>query len=148
MTMYSPERLAQSGTEEGEQTAFFAWLTGPENEPLRLQFPGLAWAFAVPNGDARGDDSKSAAIRGARLKKQGVKAGVFDIFIPQPVGRYHGLFIEMKCSGRVEGTKRGVVSDDQTKFGDCVARVGYGTAICYTWIEARDTLLSYLYHAG
>lgn len=46
--------------------------------------------FAVPNGGLR---RKSEA---ARLKAEGVRAGVPDLCIPVARGRYHSLYIEMK----------------------------------------------------
>lgn len=49
--------------------------------------------YAVPNGGLR---RKSEA---ARLKAEGVKAGVPDLCIPRARGRYHSLYIEMKYGG-------------------------------------------------
>jgi hypothetical protein len=46
--------------------------------------------FAIPNGGLR--NIKVAA----KLKKEGVKAGVADLFIALSNGKYHGLFIEVK----------------------------------------------------
>jgi hypothetical protein len=47
--------------------------------------------FHVPNGGLR---NKTVA---AKLKAQGAKAGVSDYFIAIPVGRYHGLWLELKA---------------------------------------------------
>lgn len=46
--------------------------------------------FHIPNGGTR--NPKEAA----ELKRQGVKPGVPDLFIPLPRGSKHGMFIEMK----------------------------------------------------
>ena len=46
--------------------------------------------FAIPNGGLR--NIKVAA----KLKQEGVKAGVADIFVALSNGKYHGLFIELK----------------------------------------------------
>jgi hypothetical protein len=46
--------------------------------------------FAIPNGGLR--NIKVAA----KLKQEGVKAGVADLFVALSNGKYHGLFIEVK----------------------------------------------------
>lgn len=46
--------------------------------------------FHIPNGGSRNK------IEAARLKMQGVRPGVPDLFVPVARGKYHGLFIEMK----------------------------------------------------
>lgn len=48
--------------------------------------------FAVPNGGGRrpGD--------AARLKAEGVRAGVPDLVFPLACGAYHGLYLEMKTA--------------------------------------------------
>lgn len=48
--------------------------------------------FAIPNGGKR---SKATA---GRLKAEGVKAGVPDLFLPLARNGYHGLFLELKVS--------------------------------------------------
>lgn len=49
--------------------------------------------FAIPNGGLR---RKSEA---ARMKAEGVSAGVPDLCIPVARGDYHSLYIEMKAPG-------------------------------------------------
>lgn len=58
---------------------------------FRLAFPKLKRRlFAVPNGGARN------AITGAKLKAEGVMAGVWDMFLACPRGKFAGCFIETK----------------------------------------------------
>lgn len=129
----TPETIAKPGTEHAEQAALFAWAA------LNVRtYPALAWLFAIPNGGSRGDTERSARIVGGRLKAEGVKPGVADVFLPHAAHGVHGLFIEMK---RANG---GVVSPEQSAFGAEMQRRGYGFAVAYGWQAARDILLSYL----
>jgi hypothetical protein len=134
----TPEQLAQSGSEDGEQMALFAWaaLSG---------YKQLEWMHAIPNGGFR---NKAEA---GRLKATGSRAGVWDIFLPYPVSIYcvpdniiyNGMYIEMKRSDR-RNHKNGGLTDEQIAFGEYVRSVGYQTAICYSWVEAKDAIISYL----
>lgn len=82
-------------SEHQEQVAFFDWVRLNEN-----RYPELRWIFAIPNGGLR--DKRVAA----KLKREGVRAGVWDVFVPvirrseDVYGCYHiescGLFIEFK----------------------------------------------------
>jgi hypothetical protein len=99
----TPDQLAKSKSEHGEQRAVFAWCNmafryGPDcanddlsytvkgyaqdfNKPIsRLGLvclvPELEWIYAIHN-QGHGD-----AIRGGRAKAEGVKAGVSDICLP------------------------------------------------------------------
>lgn len=49
--------------------------------------PELSMLYAVPNGGRR--DKAEAA----HLKRQGVRAGVPDLCLAVPKGKYHGLYI-------------------------------------------------------
>jgi hypothetical protein len=51
------------------------------------------YLLAIPNGGQR---SKATA---ARLKAEGVKAGVSDLLLPLRRGGFGGLFLEMKAPG-------------------------------------------------
>lgn len=111
-----------SPTEAQEQTAYFNWAQ---------YIPELKWAHAIPNGGKRNK------IEAANLKRQGVKAGVSDIFIPVAVGEYHGLYIELKVG-------KNKASDKQKEFMLDMQKEGYAVALCYGCDEAITVTQKYL----
>lgn len=159
----TPDSLAGE-SEHSHQTALFAWAAlNVGNDPR------LALMFAIPNGGARAADRKTAMIRGANLKAEGVRKGVVDVFLPVPSLRwgldpyvvqekhlarnwYHGLFIEMKAPG--EKLKRGPngngpwdyggVKQEQKDFLDAMVEQGYHCVVCYSWYEAANAIKFYL----
>lgn len=122
--MLTPEQIAASGTESAHQKALFAWIA------LQTDYPELKLAFAIPNGGHRDK------ITAARMKAEGAKAGVWDIFLPVPNGRWHGLFIEMKVG-------KNILTTPQKEFCEKL-RDDYDFSICYSWEQARDALIWYL----
>lgn len=84
------QKRAPDPLEHETQAAYFEWweLFAQAN---RLQ-PQLC--FAVPNGGHR---HKAVA---AKLKAEGVKPGVVDVFLLIPAGGFHGLLLEFKRRGR------------------------------------------------
>ena len=156
----TPDQLAKSGTEHGEQRALFQFLTvaqqhgfevawawveqGPrafEGSP-KIGVPELARCFAIPNGGLRDK------ITAAKLKHEGVKSGVPDVFLPLPCRSYAGLFIEMKRSGD-KATKRraGVTSDSQDEWIAYLRSVGYAVSVCFDWRSAARDIQSYVQQA-
>lgn len=144
--MITPEQIAKTGTEHAHQAALFCWAAQYINSPhgvIRVK-EALARMFAIPNGDQRGDGThKGAQIAGARLKAEGMKPGVMDIFLAYPSGGFHGLFIEMKKPG-MQKKKNGGCSDEQMEFTNLLQTVAYDVRVCYSWEEARQTILHYL----
>jgi hypothetical protein len=61
---------------------------------------GKAPLYAVPN------EGKRSGRNGARMKAQGLSAGVPDLVLAVPRGQYGGMYIEMK-------TKSGKLTDSQ-----------------------------------
>lgn len=159
----TPDQLAKSGTEHGEQRALFAWLkvaqrhgfdtawrwaesgdmTVFQSSPYAVsnveQVPELKWIFAVPNGGQRDK------ITAAKLKHEGVKSGVPDVFFPLTTPRYAGLFIEMKRSGD-KATKRraGATSDVQDEWIAYLRSVRYACSVCFDWRSAARDIQSYV----
>lgn len=112
--------------ESEEQATLFKW--AKMREPF---YPALQWMFHIPNGGSRN------TIEAANLKRQGIKAGVSDIFLPAAVGKYHGLFIEMKRKG-------GKASEMQTKFIEDMKAQGYYATVCVGWQAAENVIIKYL----
>lgn len=140
----TPESLAKSGTEEAHQTALFCWAA------LNVgKYPDLKWFFAIPNGGSRGDDAKTRAIRGGKLKAAGVRVGVSDTLLPVKRGPYSGLFIELKRPElRPKREGKGGASDEQLEFGAFVQQQGFGFIVCYGWQHAAEMVEQYLNYKG
>lgn len=88
--------------------------------------------FAIPNGGERN------VIVASKLKAEGVRAGVPDLFLAHGHTCYNGLFIEMKKA------KGGVLSDKQKVYIDLLKQRGYAVAVCHGWIEAKQAIEKYL----
>lgn len=88
--------------------------------------------FAIPNGGFR---HISVA---KKLKDEGVRSGVPDLFLACGRGSYKGLFIEMK---KRDG---GVVSDKQKKLMSILRLQGYAAHVCHGWNEAANLIKKYL----
>ena len=75
--------------------------------------------FAVPNGGKRN------AREAARMKDQGVTAGVPDLCIPEPVNGYHGLWVELKVG-------KNKLTENQSDMIRDLQQRGYATVVCYS----------------
>lgn len=101
-------------------------------EWFRRQYPKYAnLLFAIPNG---GDRHIATAVK---LKREGVLAGVSDLFLILPAGDYHGLFLEMKAKG-------GRVSEAQKAFMNNAREMGYEAQVAYGFSEAQIIIQTYL----
>ena len=101
-------------TEHEEQRDVVSWFR-QTYRPCRI--------FAIPNGEQR------TKTTGARLKVEGVSAGVPDLFIP-----YHCIWVEMKR------TKGGVVSPAQRDWHEYLVSIGHKVLICYGAEDAREKI--------
>lgn len=131
----TPERLAASGSEHGHQAALFCWAA-------QSGIPELKWLFAVPNGFFSDPGQK------AKMKAEGLRDGVPDVWLPLPIQTswghsFPGLVIEMKTEKR-RNAKNGGLEPEQVEWKDCLIGLGYQHHICYNWEEARDKLLAYI----
>lgn len=110
-----------------EQEALFQWAAYQLGT-----MPELELMHHIPNGGSRNK------IEAARLKAQGVKSGVPDIFLPVARKGFHGLYIELKRK------KSGVVSESQSKWLGALMEQGYMTAVCYGAEQAINVIKEYL----
>lgn len=113
-------------SEDAEQRAFFQWCQYQEHT-----YYGITRAFHIPNG------GKRDAVEAAHFKSLGVKAGVPDIFIPVPSGRWHGMFIEMKKR------KGGRVSEAQMDMIRFLNGMGYYAVVAHGCAEAIEFVRKY-----
>jgi hypothetical protein len=94
--------------------------------------------FAIPNAQKLSFlDRKKAAISMTKLKKTGLKAGVPDLFIPIPSGKYHGMFIELK-------TSKGKLTSEQKEWIGKLSSNGYFAICCYSIDDALKQISYYL----
>lgn len=114
-------------TEHQDQAAFIHWCHLHER-----QHPALKWIYAIPNGGAR------HIVVAQKLKAEGVKRGVPDLFLPYPSGGYHGLYMEAK---RERG---GQVSPEQKEWIAYLREAGYMVCVCRGFEELKASVLMYL----
>lgn len=161
----TPDDLCKSGKEHGEQTALFAWaavaalygfeyarhdeaydhrtrnvLAASCGRPYVI--PVLSRLHAIHN-QGHGD-----AIRGARARAEGVRAGVPDTFLPMPKfengGAWvAGLYIELKQRAHKD-KKGGGVTEKQNDWITYLRDAGYIVDVAYGWREAADIIERYV----
>ena len=76
----------------------------------------VSLCYAIPNGGLR------AKREGSKMTGEGVRPGVWDLFISVPRGGYHGMYIEMKSA-------KGRISQEQKEFQKLAIAQGYKTVI-------------------
>jgi len=112
--------------ESDEQQALFQW-----SKLSQSKYPELSLLHSIPNGGKRNIREAS------RLKKEGAKAGVSDIFLPVARKEWHGLYVELKVKG-------GKTSDNQKWWIAETTKQGYLSVVCFGWIEAKEVIEGYL----
>jgi VRR-NUC domain len=115
-------------SEHAEQSSLITWvrMIGAR------KYPELKLLHSIPNGGER-----HPAVA-AKLKAEGLKAGVCDLFLPVARRGHHGIYLEMKR--RLDGR----LTEEQIKFINAVIMQGYAAYVVCGWEEARDRLLEYL----
>ena len=113
--------------EHTEQKNYFNMLN-----KLINKHPELILSHAIPNGGLR--NMKVAK----KLKAEGVKSGVPDIFIPIPKGSNKGLYIEMKK------VKKWTITQNQKFWLNYLNEQGYYAVVCKGAIEAFNITRDYL----
>ncbi|MDA0238991.1 MAG: hypothetical protein O3A84_03055 [Proteobacteria bacterium] len=104
-------------TEHEEQRELVQW--------VRQTYPGVR-IFAIANGGQR------SRTTGARLKAEGVSAGVPDLYVPA-----WNLWIEMK---RETG---GVLSAPQRDWLAYLDSIGHGTILGHGFQDAKEKIMLY-----
>ncbi|MFZ5990134.1 MAG: VRR-NUC domain-containing protein [Bacillota bacterium] len=123
-------------TEHLMQATLFQW-----TKLHTKKYPELQYIFAIPNGAKlpwrRNRKGQRYCPEALRLLEEGMKPGVPDIFLPKPIGDWHGLFIEMKRPGNK-------VTKEQDEFIDYLISQKYRCRVCFSFEEAQFVILNYL----
>jgi hypothetical protein len=123
--------------EHDEQVALFYWA-----ELNKSKIPALELLMAIPNGAYYGGHWSTAK----KMKDEGVKKGVPDVFLPVPMTYVSegqvtdmkaGLWIEMKAG-------KNKPSDEQKWWIENLQEMGYRVEVCYSSQEAIDIINEYL----
>jgi len=114
-------------SEHDEQCAFIDWARLPA---IQKRYDGIHLMHAIPNGGQR-----HPAVA-AKLKREGVLAGIPDIFIPKPCGDWHGMYIEMKYG-------KNNLSEKQKRVISILQEHGYRVDVCYNALEAISAVQDY-----
>ena len=120
-----PRTKRNAQPEAIEQAKVIAWARANENN-----YPYLWMLHSSLNG------VKMTKAQAGRAIAQGMLSGVPDLFLPVPKNGYHGLFIEMKY-----GSNK--VTENQEKFLQNAANVGYSVVVCYSANEAIKRIEDY-----
>lgn len=108
------------------QKAFFKWI-----DMRKGQVKCLDLFHCVPNGGKRG------LYEAARLKAEGVRAGVLDTQLPVARGGFIGLAIEFKAPD-------GNPTKEQRERAERLMIEGWCVAFCWSWESAARVTLGYV----
>jgi hypothetical protein len=114
-------------TEHAHQSALIDWW---KLQHKKYGLPEFS-LYAIPNS------GKRTPQQGAWMVAEGLRKGVLDLHLPVPRGGFISLWVEMKF-----GT--GKLTQEQKEFKAWQESIGAKCVVCYTWIEARDEIKSYL----
>ena len=113
-------------SEAQEQKLLIEWC-----ELQKCKYPELKLIFHIPN------EGKRSFKTGMELKRQGLKSGVPDLFLPVARNGFHGLWIEMKF-----GKNR--LSKTQKDWYWALIEEGYQVNVCYSADEGIEVIKKYL----
>ena len=113
-------------SEHEEQKLLFAWAHTYEH-----RYPELALLHAIPNA------AKRSVRLAARIKSEGLKAGIPDTCLPIPRSIWHGAYCELKV-GKNHPTP------EQEQWLEALRRQGYAVCVAYGAQEAIRFYAEYL----
>ena len=96
---------------------------------FRYQYPTRI-IYAIPNG------GKRKFTTGSILRAEGLLSGVPDLFIAEPMGDFHGMYIEMKKGS-------GKQTPAQMDMEEKLINRGYLCSVCRTFEEFEMEVSSY-----
>lgn len=151
--------MSKSDIEHKNQVQFMRWCAAHrvdiKGSDFYLPFAGpketiADFIYAVPNGGKR--PQKQKAVRGkvvncspegAKLKREGCKAGVHDLFFPAPLWGFSGLYMELKKPVSKDYAVP-TVSAEQKDFGSRMQRAGYAVVYCWGFDQLVIAMKAYM----
>lgn len=125
-------RAGRNDWERREQVALFRWAAMHAH-----QYPELRLMFAVPNGMAA-----RSPITVRKMKAEGLRPGVPDIWLPVASAGCHGLAIELKVPPND-------LTDEQAWWAGELRQRGWRVeAPCWGFEHARAVIGMYLWDDG
>lgn len=113
-------------SEELHQQFLFDWIRS-----LESQYPDLKYIYHVPNG------GKRSITVARKLKRAGVRPGIFDISCDTARQGFKGFRYELKFG-------RNKLTDEQRDVWlPYYEAEGYQTGVFYTWVEAALAIIDY-----
>ena len=125
----SAPKLPGQSSERGEQVAVIHWW---RNACGTYGLPLFA-LLSIPNGG----HLAGGAISANRLKAEGMRPGVLDLFLAVPKNGYGGFWIEMKYG-------KNKMSVEQVSFADFVNASGYVAKTFWSAEGAIEAIKCYL----
>jgi hypothetical protein len=116
--------IVKSISEFNESVIFVKW---SKYNPIASEY-----LFAIPNGGSRHPSEAK------NLKRQGVRKGVSDYFLPYPINGKHGLWIELKKDIKCRATK------EQADWLKKMHELGYEAKLAFSAREAIKAVEDYL----
>lgn len=92
----------------------------------------------IPNGAYLGGDPRQRAMTMGKLKRAGLRPGVYDYLLAVPTPKYPGLWLELKRQ------KLGVTSPEQVRFGELMAWLGWKCVVVKGWEQGKEAIEAHL----
>ena len=121
-----PRTKRNAQPEAIEHAKVIAWARANERN-----YPYLQLLHCSLNG------VKMTKAQAGRAIAQGMLSGVPDLFLPVKSNYFNGLYIEMKSA-------KGRVGVEQSRFLKCAAENGYSVVVCYSAVDAINTIKAHL----
>lgn len=110
-------------------------------EWFKLQYSKYAGCIiGIPNGAHLAGNSRTRAIKMAKLKREGIKPGCSDLFIAVPKQNYSGLWVEMKDTNKTLCS----LSKEQQEHLDLMRDMGYEAIWCAGFDAAKAAIQVYM----
>jgi len=114
-------------TEHELQSSFISWCNLESRKIMELSL-----IFSIPNG------SNKSITTAMKFKREGLKSGIPDLFLPVARGGYHGLFMEWKRSDKEK------LKPKQIEWNGKLTKQGYFCVTVSDVIIAEQVIKRYL----